>query len=155
MANDGRDGYRFKIGMRLMELGLDSFDDMLTIAQDVGVESVWFNRLPGVDRMAALSDAEWDQIADQVARYGLKISVISPEIPFKQLHLTELALENPQDHPVYRQHLDDLVRTMQVAAPAGHRRGQSPLFCLARRILGGQAHVADALAHRRRRHRRH
>ena len=89
---------------------------MLTIAQEVGVESVWFNRLPGVERMAALSDAEWDQIAAQVAQYGLKISVISPEIPFKQLHLTELDLDNPHDHPVYRQHLDDLVRTMQVAA---------------------------------------
>ena len=116
MATNGQNGYRFKIGMRLMELGLDSFDDMLTIAQEVGVESVWFNRLPGVEHMAALSDAEWDQIAAQVAQYGLKISVISPEIPFKQLHLTELELDNPQDHPVYRQHLDDLVRTMQVAA---------------------------------------
>ena len=81
MATNGQAGYRFKIGMRLMELGLDSFDDMLATAQDVGVESVWFNRLPDVERMAALSDAEWDQIAAHVARYGLKISVISPEIP--------------------------------------------------------------------------
>ena len=81
MANDGRDGYRFKIGMRLMELGLDSLDDMLTVAQEVGVDSVWFNRLPGVERMAALSDAEWDRIAAQVARYGLHISVISRRFP--------------------------------------------------------------------------
>ena len=85
--------YRFKIGMRLMDLGLDSFDEMLAVARDIGVESVWFNRLPEISRVARLSDAEWDEVAGKVSRSGLAISVISPEIPFKKLHLTELELE--------------------------------------------------------------
>ena len=67
--------FRFKIGMRLMELGLDSFDEMLTVAGDIGVDSVWFNRLPGVSRIARMSDAEWDEIAAKVGRAGLAISV--------------------------------------------------------------------------------
>ena len=119
MTKSSKAEYRFKIGMRLMELGLDSFDEMLATARDIGVESVWFNRLPGVPRVAEMTDGKWDEVAAQVDRYGLKISVISPEVPFKKLHLTELGLETFQDHPVYREHLGDTIRTMQIAARLG------------------------------------
>ena len=102
-----------------MELGLDSFDEMLAVASDIGVESVWFNRLPGVSRVARMSDAEWDEVARKVSHLGLAISVISPEVPFKKLHLTELELGTFRNHPVYRQHLDDLMRTMQIAVRLG------------------------------------
>ena len=50
------DRYRFKLGMYLPELQLP-FDEALATAKEIGVESVWFNRLKDEVDVARMTDA--------------------------------------------------------------------------------------------------
>ena len=138
----------FKIGMYLPELGMP-FDASLAKAKEIGVDRVWFNTL-GADgpSIRELDDAEVDRMAEQVASHGLEIFLINVGNPFKQIHLTDLDLDGMENDPAFRQDMDDLVRSMQIAARAGHRCGQCLHLCLAGRVHGRQADMADALVGR-------
>ncbi len=111
--------HRFKIGMYLPELALP-FDESLAKAKEIGVEGVWFNTL-GSDGppMRDMDDAAVDRMGEQVAGHGLDIFVINVGNPFKMIHLTDLELDSIEDHPDFRQEMDDLVRSMQMAARLG------------------------------------
>ena len=111
--------HQFKIGMFLPELNLP-FADSLAKAKEIGVECVWFNRL-GADgpSLGEMDDAAVDRMAEQVAAHGLEIFHISVGNPFKQIHLTDLDLNTMEDDPAFRQDMDNLVRSMQIAARLG------------------------------------
>ena len=111
--------HQFKIGMYLPELGLP-FDEALATAKQIGVEGVWFNTL-GADgpSLRELDDAAVDRMAAQVAGHGLEIFLINVGSPFKQIHLTDLELDTMEDDPAFRQEMDDLVRSMEMAARLG------------------------------------
>lgn len=111
--------YNFKLGMYLPELGLP-FDEALAKAKEIGVDYVWFNRL-GEDEppLSQLSDAEVDHMGERVARHGLEIFLLNLGNPFKQIHLTDLELDSMMDQPAFRQDLDDLIRSIQIAARLG------------------------------------
>ena len=111
--------HQFKIGMYLPELGLP-FDEALATAKQIGVEGVWFNTL-GADGplLRELDDAAVDRMAAQVAGHGLEIFLINVGSPFKQIHLTDLELDRMEDDPAFRQEMDDLVRSMEMAARLG------------------------------------
>ena len=111
--------HQFKIGMYLPELGLP-FDEALATAKQIGVEGVWFNTL-GADGplLRELDDAAVDRMAAQVAGHGLEIFLINVGSPFKQIHLTDLELDTMEEDPAFRQEMDDLVRSMEMAARLG------------------------------------
>ena len=111
--------HQFKIGMYLPELGLP-FDEALATAKQIGVEGVWFNTL-GADGplLRELDDAAVDRMAAQVAGHGLEIFLINVGSPFKQIHLTDLDLDTMEEDPAFRQEMDDLVRSMEMAARLG------------------------------------
>ena len=111
--------HQFKIGMYLPELGLP-FDEALATAKQIGVEGVWFNTL-GADGplLRELDDASVDRMAAQVAGHGLEIFLINVGSPFKQIHLTDLELDTMEEDPAFRQEMDDLVRSMEMAARLG------------------------------------
>ena len=113
--------HRFKIGMYLPELAMP-FDESLAKAKEIGVEGVWFNTL-GSDGppMRDIDDAAVDRMGEQVAGHGLEIFVINVGNPFKMIHLNDLDLDSIEDHPDFRQEMDDLVRSMQMAARLGIR----------------------------------
>ncbi len=111
--------HQFKIGMYLPELGLP-FDEALATAKQIGVEGVWFNTLgAGGPLLRELDDAAVDRMAAQVAGHGLEIFLINVGSPFKQIHLTDLELDRMEDDPAFRQEMDDLVRSMEMAARLG------------------------------------
>ena len=111
--------HQFKIGMYLPELGLP-FDEALATAKQIGVEGVWFNTLgAGGPSLRELDDAAVDRMAAQVAGHGLEIFLINVGSPFKQIHLTDLELDRMEDDPAFRQEMDDLVRSMEMAARLG------------------------------------
>ena len=110
--------YHFKLGMYLPELRLP-FDEALAKAKEIGAEYIWFNHLPDEPSIAEMSDAEVERMGERVARHGLKIFLIGVGSPFKQIHLTDLSLETMADHPVFRKELNDLVRSMRMAARLG------------------------------------
>ncbi len=111
--------HKFKLGMYLPELGLP-FDDSLAKAREIGAECVWFNTLgTNGPSMRELDDAAVDQIGEQVAGHGLEIFLINVGNPFKQIHLTDLDAAGMEEHPEFRQDMDDMVRSMQIAARLG------------------------------------
>ncbi|MBV7332491.1 sugar phosphate isomerase/epimerase [Chloroflexi bacterium TSY] len=111
--------HQLKLGMYLPELGLP-FDEALATAKDIGANYVWFNRL-GDDEPAIgqLSDAEVDRLGERVSRHGLEIFLLNVGNPFKQIHLTDIDIESMTEHSVFRQEMDDLIRSMQIAARLG------------------------------------
>ncbi len=114
-AEPGLTPYRFKLGMYLPELGLP-FDESLAKAKKIGAEYVWFNRLQGEPDVARMSDAEVDRMGKRVDRHGLKIFLLNAGNPFKTIHLTDLSVKTMAEHPAFRKELDDLTRSMQIAA---------------------------------------
>lgn len=108
----------FRLGLYLPELRLP-FDAALTTAKALGVEYVWFNRVPNEPEIAAMTDGEVDRLAAQVDRHGLRMLVVQAGNPFKQIHLTDLSLETMRDHPAFRAQFADLTRSMQIAARLG------------------------------------
>jgi len=111
--------HHFTLGMYLPELGLP-FDASLAKAKEIGVDSVWFNHLGDTDPpIGEMDDADIDRMAERVARHGLEIFLINVGNPFKQIHLAELDLDTMEEHPAFRRDMDDLVRSMQIAARLG------------------------------------
>ncbi len=110
--------YKFSTAMFINELQMP-LEEALPTAKDIGVEYVWFASLPGRPPVADMSDAELDQIADKVAANGLRLMMISAASPFKFIHLTDLEADNLAEHPQFRKDLDDLVRSMEIAARLG------------------------------------
>ena len=117
-AKRAHDAYRFKLGMYLPELQLP-FDEALAKAKDIGVESVWFNRLHQEAKVAELSDADADRMAQRVQRHGLEIFLLSAGNTFKGIHLTELDKDKPTSNERFQQHLKGLVRCMEIASRIG------------------------------------
>ena len=111
--------HQFKIGMYMPELGLP-FDGSLAKAKEIGVDCVWFNTL-GADgpSIREMDDAAVDRMAEQVASHGLEIFLINIGNPFKQIHLTDLDLDTMENDPDFRQDMEDLTRSMQIAARLG------------------------------------
>src|SRR3954471_20360512 len=103
--------YRFKLGMYLGELDLP-FDESLAKAKEIGAEYVWFNRLKGETPVGRMTDADVDRLAGRVQRHGLKVFLLNAGNPFKELHLTDLSVKDPEAHPGFRQQLADLTRSM-------------------------------------------
>ena len=110
--------YRFKLGMYLPELRLP-FDDALEKACEIGAEYVWFNRIPDELPIAEMSEAAVDRMAERVRRHGLKMFLVSAASSFKQIHLSDLSLENMTDHPAFQREMKGLIRAMQIAARLG------------------------------------
>ena len=110
--------YRFKLGMRLNELGTP-FDAALASAKEIGAEYVWFDQLPGEPAIAEMSDTDVDRMGERVARHGLKPFMISAGSPFKFIHLTDLDPESLLGHPDFLKDFNELVRSMQIAARLG------------------------------------
>ena len=112
------DRYRFKLGMYLPELQLP-FDEALATAKEIGVESVWFNRLKDEVDVARMSDAEADRMAERVERQGLEIFLLSAGSSFKHIHLTDLKKDKLTEHEGFRTHLAELERCMEIASRIG------------------------------------
>ena len=110
--------YSFTTAMFINELQMP-LDEALPTAKDIGVEYVWFASLPGRPPVAEMSDAELDEISRKVADNGLKLMMISAASPFKFIHLTDLEADSLAEHPEFRKDLDDLVRSMEIAARLG------------------------------------
>ncbi len=110
--------YRFKLGMYLPELG-QTFDKSLATAKEIGAEYVWFNRLENETDVAKMSDAQVDRMGERVAKHGLKIFLLNAGNPFKTIHLTDLNAGTIMEHPVFRDELANLTRSMEVAARLG------------------------------------
>ena len=117
-AGSVNDNYRFKLGMYLPELQLP-FDQALAKAKEIGVESVWFNRLYQEAEIAQLSDAEADRMAQRVQRHGLEIFLLSAGSSFKHIHLTELDKDKPTANDLFQKDLAELVRCMEIASRIG------------------------------------
>ncbi len=117
-AGSVNDNYRFKLGMYLPELQLP-FDQALAKAKEIGVESVWFNRLHQEAEIAQLSDAEADRMAQRVQRHGLEIFLLSAGSSFKHIHLTELDKDKPTANDLFQKDLAELVRCMEIASRIG------------------------------------
>ena len=117
-AGSGDDRYRFKLGMYLPELGLP-FDQALAKAKEIGVESVWFNRMHQEVGIAQLNDAEADRMAQRVQRHGLEIFLLSAGSSFKHIHLTELDKDKPTANERFQKDLAELVRCMEIASRIG------------------------------------
>ena len=118
--DSGSAPYRFKLGMYLGELALP-FDESLARAKEIGAEYVWFNRLENEPDVAKMSDAEADRMGERVARHGLKIFLLNAGNPFKKIHLTELNAGTMMEHAAFHKELNDLTRSMQIAARLGVR----------------------------------
>jgi sugar phosphate isomerase/epimerase len=110
--------YRFKLGMYLGELDLP-FDESLATAKEIGAEYVWFNTLKGETPIGRMSDAEVDRLAQRVAHHNLKIFLLNAGNPFKEIHLTDLKVENPESNSDFSKQLADLTRSMAVAQRIG------------------------------------
>ena len=110
--------YRFKLGMFLNELRLP-LDEALATAKDIGVEYVWFSRIPGGPEIADMSDRQVDELAEKVEKNGLSLFLISASSPFKGIHLTEMDADSPAANESYREDLDALVRSMEIAKRVG------------------------------------
>lgn len=106
--------YRFKLGMFINELKLP-FEESLSIAKDIGSEYVWFSQIPEWPAIANLSDKQVDDMAKLVYKNDLKILLISASSPFKQIHLTDINENSPQDNSEYANNLADLIRSMEIA----------------------------------------
>jgi sugar phosphate isomerase/epimerase len=111
----GAGAYRFKLGMYLPELQMP-FDQSLAKAREIGAEYAIFNALPNETPIAEMSERQVDAIGERVARHGLKIGMLHAGNPFKQIHLTDLALETLEQHPTYKKERSDLIRSMEIAA---------------------------------------
>lgn len=109
---------RFKLGMYLGEFDLP-FDESLALAKEIGAEYVWFNELKGETPIGRMSDAEADRLAERVNRHGLKILLLTPDVPFKQIHLTDLRVDKPEENADFRRQLADLTRAMEIARRIG------------------------------------
>ena len=110
--------YRFKLGMYLGELDLP-FDESLATAKQIGAQYVWFNVLKGETPIGRMSDAEADRMAKRVARHDLKILLFNAGNPFKQIHLTDLNVKDPEALPAFKEQLADLRRSMEIARRIG------------------------------------
>ena len=122
MSNSNGNDYKFKLGIYLPELQLP-FEESLAAAKEIGAEYVWFGKLPqgsGLpETIPDLTIPQAEELSQRIENTGLKISLIGPESPFKQIDLTELEYEDIKGHPVFRKELDDLVRTMEIASVLG------------------------------------
>ena len=78
-----------RLGMYLPELKLP-FERALATAKELGVEYVWFNRVPDGPAIEAMTDAEIDRLAARVDDHGLKMMLVQAGNPFKEIHLIEL-----------------------------------------------------------------
>ena len=107
-----------RLGMYLPELKLP-FERALAAARELGVEYVWFNRVPDEPAIEAMTDAEIDRLAARVDDYGLRMMVVQAGNPFKEVHLIELDPERPHEHPQFRRDFGALTRSMQIAARLG------------------------------------
>jgi len=110
--------YRFKLGMYLGELDL-TFDESLATARQIGADYVWFNVLKGETPIGRMSDEEADRMAQRVERQSLKIFLLNAGNPFKQIHLTDVDVKDPESLPALSQDLSDLTRSMQIARRIG------------------------------------
>ena len=112
--------YRFKLGMYLPELGLP-FDESLAKAREIGAEYVWFNHLLNEPDITQMNDAQVDRMAQRVASHDLKIFLLNAGNPFKKIHLTDLDVKSMGQHAGFRNDLNALVRSMQIASRIGVR----------------------------------
>lgn len=112
------DEYRFKLGMYLPELQLP-FEESLATAREIGAEYLWITRIPDAPPIAQMSDQQVDRLGERVAAHGLRIFLLGASSPFKQLHLTELKREAPEEHEGFRRDFADVVRSMQIARRLG------------------------------------
>jgi sugar phosphate isomerase/epimerase len=112
--------YRFKLGMYLAELQLP-FDEALPKAKELGIKYLWVDRVWGGSPVARMSDEEVERLAESLAAHGLEVFVLSGGSSFKQVHLTELKLDAPDDHEGFRGDFAAIVRTMQIARRLGVR----------------------------------
>ena len=122
MSNSKVTDYNFKLGIHLPELQLP-FEESLAAAKEIGAEYVWFGKLPqgsGLPEIIPdLTIPQAEELSQRIENTGLKISLIGPGSPFKQIDLTELEYEDIKGHPVFRKELEDLVRTMEIASVLG------------------------------------
>ena len=120
MSADSRNSHGFKLGMFLNELKLP-FDEALAAASEIGAEYVWFDHIMDGPQLTEMTPAEIDDMGRRVESHGLKISLLSPQSPFKFTHLTELDSDAPESAPIVQKEMDDVVKTMEMANRLGVR----------------------------------
>lgn len=110
--------HTFKLGMFLNELRLP-LDEGLEVANELGVEYVWFTQIVGRRPIAELSDNEIDEIGKTITNAGLKHMKISAGSPFKFVDLTEVTVDTLERHEEFRADFRAMVRSMEIANRLG------------------------------------
>ena len=111
--------YRFKLGMYLSELKMP-FDEAVAKASDIGAEYVYIDfPMDGLPPVSEITDEQVDDVAKKVKSHGLKICLVGTPDLFKQVHLSDLELENMEDHPEFRKNFEGLTGLMRVASRLG------------------------------------
>jgi len=110
--------YEFKLGVFMSEMRLP-FEESLAAARDMGVQYVWCGAYDDGRRISELPDAQIDEVARMIESYGLRLLFQDPGALFKQVHLAELESGKMLEHALFKEHFDQLTRSMEVAARLG------------------------------------
>ena len=110
--------YEFKLGMFISELQLP-FEEALQAASDMGVGYVWCSAYDDGRRISELPDAQIDEIIKSIDAHGLRPLFIDSGGLLKQVHLAELESGKMLEHAQFKEHFDQLTRSMEVSARLG------------------------------------
>ena len=118
----------FELAIDMSEFRVPT-DDALSRARQIGATQIYIAGLKedgGSVAVAAMSDAQADDLARRVAAHELQIAELNSGT-FKQVHLCELELAGMGEHPQFAEQLRNLERALQVA----QRLGVSAVTCFA------------------------
>lgn len=105
--------YRFKLGMFTSEMQLP-YHQAFPKAKEIGAEYVYYAPGPGDISFEELTPQEADRIGACIDENGLRLFLLCTR-KFKQVHLTDLNVEDVTDHPQFQSARTELIQTMQVA----------------------------------------
>ncbi len=110
--------YEFKLGMYISETRLP-FKESLELARDMELSYVWCGAYDDGRRVSELPDAQIDEVAKLVDSFGLRLLFLDSGALFKQVHMAELELGRMLEHAQFKEHFDQLTRSMEVASRLG------------------------------------
>ena len=110
--------HTFRLGMFLNELRLP-LEEGLDLAQELGIDYVWFGNVMGRPPVAELSDDEIDAIGESITGRGLKLMVAAAGNPFKMIDLTTVTADALEQHAEFARDFSAMVRSMEIANRLG------------------------------------
>ncbi len=116
--------HNFKLGMFLTEPQLP-FEEALDLAAELEVKYLWFMGNGTVSGrtedkpLVDMSDGEIDEMQAKLKSRNQEFFLLLNRPHFKGIHLTEFDLDNMEEHPTFKRDLDELKRTMEIAAYLG------------------------------------